>query len=49
MKDRMKRVREAKKAAEANAISHREKTAVIRSQADTAKLLAENPALIRMR
>ncbi len=43
MKDLMNKVREA------NAISRREKTAVIRSQANTAKLLVENPALIRMR
>jgi hypothetical protein len=33
MKDLMNKVREAKKAAEANAIPRREKTAVIRSQA----------------
>ena len=50
MKDLMNKVREAKKAAEANAISRREKTtAVIRSQANTAKLLVENPALIPTR
>jgi hypothetical protein len=49
MKDLMNNVTEAKKIAEANAISRREKTAVIRSQANTAKLLVENPALMRMR
>ena len=49
MKDVMKKVPEAKKAAEANLISRREETAAIRSQANTAKLLVENPALMRMR
>ncbi len=49
MKDLMNKVTEAKKAAEANLISRREETAAIRSQANTAKLLADNPALMRMR
>jgi regulator of protease activity HflC (stomatin/prohibitin superfamily) len=49
MKDLMNKVTEAKKAAEANAISRRETTAAIRSQANTNKLLVENPALMRMR
>jgi len=49
MKDLMNKVTEAKKAAEANLISRREETAAIRSQANTAKLLVENPALMRMR
>lgn len=43
MKDLMNKVTEAKKAAEANLISCREETAAIRSQANTAKLLVENP------
>ena len=49
MKDLMNKVTEAKKAAEANLIARREETAAIRSQANTAKLLAENPTLMRMR
>ncbi len=49
MKDLMNRVTEAKKAAEANLISRREETAAMRSQANTAKLLADNPVLMRMR
>jgi regulator of protease activity HflC (stomatin/prohibitin superfamily) len=49
MKDLMNRVTEAKKAAEANLISRREETAAMRSQANTAKLLTENPTLMRLR
>ena len=49
MKDLMNKVTEAKKAAEANLIARREETAAIRSQANTAKLLAENPTLMRLR
>jgi hypothetical protein len=49
MKDLMNRVTEAKKAAEANLIARREETAAIRSQANTAKLLADQPMLMRMR
>jgi regulator of protease activity HflC (stomatin/prohibitin superfamily) len=49
MKDLMNRVTEAKKAAEANLIARREETAAIRSQANTAKLLAESPTLMRLR
>jgi regulator of protease activity HflC (stomatin/prohibitin superfamily) len=49
MKDLMNRVMEAKKAAEANLIARREETAAIRSQANTAKLLADNPTLMRLR
>ena len=49
MKDLMNKVTEAKKAAEANLISRREETAAIRSQANTAKLLAESPMLMRLR
>ena len=40
---------EAKKAAEANLIARREETAAMRSQANTAKLLADNPTLMRLR
>ncbi|MEM1422452.1 MAG: slipin family protein [Planctomycetota bacterium] len=39
----------AQKEAEANLIKRREETAAARSQANTAKLLAENPALARMK
>jgi regulator of protease activity HflC (stomatin/prohibitin superfamily) len=49
MKDLMNKVTEAKKAAEANLIARREETAAIRSQANTAKLLQENPVLMRLR
>jgi regulator of protease activity HflC (stomatin/prohibitin superfamily) len=49
MKDLMNRVTEAKKAAEANLIARREETAAMRSQSNTAKLLAENPTLMRLR
>lgn len=49
MKDLMNKVTEAKKAAEANLIARREETAAIRSQANTAKLLADNPMLMRLR
>ena len=49
MKELMNRVTEARKAAEANLVTRREETAALRSQANTAKLLAENPVLMRMR
>jgi len=49
MKDLLNKVTEAKKAAEANLISRREETAAIRSQANTAKLLQDNPTLMRLR
>lgn len=49
MKDLMNKVTEAKKAAEANLISRREETAAMRSQANTAKMLADNPTLMRLR
>lgn len=49
MKDLINRVTEAKKAAEANLIARREETAAMRSQANTAKLLADNPTLMRLR
>lgn len=49
MKELMNKVTEARKAAEANLIARREETAAMRSQANTAKLLAENPVLMRLR
>jgi regulator of protease activity HflC (stomatin/prohibitin superfamily) len=49
MKDLMNKVTEAKKAAEANLIARREETAAMRSQANTARLLADNPTLMRLR
>ncbi len=49
MKELMNKVTEAKKAAEANLIVRREETAAIRSQANTAKLLQDNPTLMRLR
>jgi regulator of protease activity HflC (stomatin/prohibitin superfamily) len=49
MKNLMNRVIEAKKAAEANLIARREETAAMRSQANTARLLADNPTLMRLR
>jgi regulator of protease activity HflC (stomatin/prohibitin superfamily) len=49
MKDLMNKVTEARKAAEANLIVRREETAAIRSQANTARLLAESPTLMRLR
>ena len=49
MKDLMNKVTEAKKAAEANLIARREETAAMRSQANTAKLLQDNPTLMRLR
>ena len=45
----MNKVTEAKKAAEANLIARREETAAIRSQSNTAKLLQDNPTLMRLR
>jgi regulator of protease activity HflC (stomatin/prohibitin superfamily) len=49
MKDLLNKVMEAKKAAEANLIARREETAAMRSQANTAKLLQDNPTLMRLR
>ena len=49
MKDLLNKVTEAKKAAEANLIVRREETAAMRSQANTAKLLENNPTLMRLR
>lgn len=49
MKTILNQVIEAQKRAEANLIRRREETAAARSQANTARLLAENPALARMK
>ena len=49
MKDLMNKVTQARKAAEADLITRREETAAIRSQVNTAKLLADNPVLMRLR
>jgi regulator of protease activity HflC (stomatin/prohibitin superfamily) len=49
MKDLMNKVMEARKSAEANLISRREETAAMRSQVNTARLLADNPVLMRLR
>ena len=49
MKELMNKVTEARKAAEANLITRREETAALRSQANTAKLLPDNPTLMRLR
>ncbi len=49
MKELLNKVVEAKKAAEANYISRREETAAMRSQANTARLLENNPTLMRIK
>jgi regulator of protease activity HflC (stomatin/prohibitin superfamily) len=49
MKTLLNQVIAATKEAEANVIRRREETAAARSQANTAKLLAENPALARLK
>lgn len=49
MKLLLNRVIEAQKEAEANVIRRREETAATRSLAQTAKLLAENPLLVRLK
>jgi len=49
MRELLNKVTEAKKAAEANLIVRREETAAMRSQANTAKLLQDNPTLMRLR
>lgn len=49
MKTILNEVIVAQKQAEANLIRRREETAAVRSQANTAKLLADNPALARLR
>lgn len=49
MKTILNQVIEAEKGAQANLIKRREETAAARSQANTAKLFAENPVLARMK
>lgn len=49
MKALLNRLIEAQKAAEANVILRREETAATRSMAQTAKVLAENPLLMRLK
>ena len=49
MKSILNQVIEAQKRAEANLIRRREETAAARSQANTAKLLAQNPTLARIK
>jgi regulator of protease activity HflC (stomatin/prohibitin superfamily) len=49
MKVLLNRVIEAQKEAEANVILRREETAAVRSMANTAKVLSENPILVRLK
>lgn len=49
MKALMNQVTQAKKAAEAALIARREETAAMRSQANTARLLENNPTLMRLK
>jgi regulator of protease activity HflC (stomatin/prohibitin superfamily) len=49
MKELMNKVTEARKAAEANLIFRREETAALRSQANSAKILTDNPSLMKLR
>jgi hypothetical protein len=49
MRTLLNQVVQAQKEAEANLIKRREETAAARSQANTAKLLAENPLLQRLK
>lgn len=49
MKELLNKVIEARTAAEAAVITRREETAALRHQANAAKLLAENPTLLRLR
>ncbi|MBN2495681.1 MAG: slipin family protein [Deltaproteobacteria bacterium] len=49
MRDLLNRVTEARKAAEAALITRREETAAMRSQLNTARLVENNPTLMRMR
>lgn len=49
MKELFNQVIAAEKQAQANLIKRREETAAIRNQANTARLLAENPALARLK
>jgi regulator of protease activity HflC (stomatin/prohibitin superfamily) len=49
MKEILNRVITAQKEAEANLVKRREETAAARSQANTARLLAQNPVLARIK
>ncbi len=49
MKDLLNKVIEARKVAEANLISRREEVAAMRSQANTARMLEDNPTLMRLK
>jgi hypothetical protein len=49
IRDLLNQVTEAKKAAEANLIVRREETAAMRSQVNTAKLLENNPVLMKLK
>jgi regulator of protease activity HflC (stomatin/prohibitin superfamily) len=49
MKELLNKVIQARKAAQANLIARQEETAAMRSQANTAKLLDNNPTLMRLR
>jgi len=49
MKELMNKVIEAQKAAEAALVTRREETAAMRSQANTARLMEQNPTLMRLR
>lgn len=49
MKEILNRVVEAEKAAQANVIKRREETAAMRSALNTAKLMADNPTLLRLK
>jgi regulator of protease activity HflC (stomatin/prohibitin superfamily) len=49
MRELMNKVIEARKAADANLITRREETAAMRSQANTARILENNPTLMRLR
>ena len=49
MKDLLNKVMESKKLAEAHLITRREETAAMRSQANTAKMLAANKTLMRLK
>jgi regulator of protease activity HflC (stomatin/prohibitin superfamily) len=49
MKDLLNKVTEARKVAEAAAVTRREETAAVRSQLNTAKLMETSPTLMRLR
>ncbi|MBI3987936.1 MAG: slipin family protein, partial [Lentisphaerae bacterium] len=49
MKALLNKVIEARKASEANNITRREETAAMRSQMNTARLMQDNPSLMRLR